>query len=77
MKALLPLRIIFSVWATPAFARGVTIPIGSIVKRVFTRAGKKTAVSSSAAGTGATAAGAVAKKESTTAASSGSKSMGS
>lgn len=34
-KALLPLRLIFSVWATPWFARVSVIPILNSVKKAF------------------------------------------
>ncbi|KUL92141.1 hypothetical protein ZTR_02276 [Talaromyces verruculosus] len=36
-KALLPLRIVASVWATPWFARVLLVPIGRGVKRIFRR----------------------------------------
>ncbi|KAL2220265.1 hypothetical protein M432DRAFT_589590 [Thermoascus aurantiacus ATCC 26904] len=36
-KALLPVRIIASVWATPWFARVVVVPVGSRVRRLFGR----------------------------------------
>jgi len=62
-KALLPLRLILSVWATPWFARWFVLPLTGRIGRLFGR-GKKAAappVKSDAAGTGATAAGAVTK----------------
>lgn len=36
-KALLPLRIVASVWATPWFARVLLVPIGRGLKRIFRR----------------------------------------
>ncbi|KAJ9261823.1 hypothetical protein DTO212C5_8151 [Paecilomyces variotii] len=36
-KALLPVRIAASVWATPWFARTVVGPVGSLAKKVFVR----------------------------------------
>ncbi|KAL1848413.1 hypothetical protein Plec18170_008011 [Paecilomyces lecythidis] len=36
-KALLPIRIAASVWATPWFARTVAGPVGNLAKRVFIR----------------------------------------
>jgi hypothetical protein len=36
-KALLPLRVVASVWATPWFARVLLVPIGRGVKRIFRR----------------------------------------
>jgi hypothetical protein len=58
-KMLLPLRIVFSVWGTPWFARMAVIPVMGLVKRMFGRG--KVASKSGAAGTGAVDAGAVAK----------------
>lgn len=34
-KALLPVRLIGSVWATPWFARVVVVPVGTSVRRLF------------------------------------------
>ena len=62
-KALLPLRLVLSVWATPWFARWFVLPITGRIGRFFGK-GKTTAkapVRDGAAGTGATAAGAVPK----------------
>lgn len=62
VKAILPVRIVFSVWATPWFARQTVLPLKAFVKRLF--GSKKTAkptTSGPVAGTGATGAGAVAK----------------
>lgn len=57
-KALLPLRLLLSVWGTPWFARITVVPVLSIVKRLFRRAPKAGVTTvSGAAGTGATAAG--------------------
>lgn len=36
-KALLPLRVVASVWATPWFARVLLVPVGRGVKRIFRR----------------------------------------
>lgn len=60
-KALLPLRLVLSVWATPWFARWTVLPVMGVVKRVWQRSGAKPGVSG-AAGTGAMAAGAVPKE---------------
>jgi len=58
-KALLPVRLIFSVWATPWFARVAIVPFTNIFRRLFRRTGKK-GTASGAARTGATGGGAVA-----------------
>ncbi|KAK4501132.1 hypothetical protein PRZ48_006938 [Zasmidium cellare] len=55
-KALLPVRLVGSVWATPWFARWTVLPITARVGRLFGR-GKKV----DATGTGAVGAGAVPK----------------
>jgi hypothetical protein len=66
-KALLPLRLVVSVWATPWFARWFVMPLTGRVGRFFRR-GKKgaaaatTSAKGNAAGTGATASGAVPKE---------------
>ncbi len=65
VKALLPLRIILSVWATPWFARVSVIPLTNFVKRAVGLRTSATAASG-AAGTGAVAAGAVGKTTETT-----------
>ncbi|KIW07271.1 uncharacterized protein PV09_02126 [Verruconis gallopava] len=65
-KALLPLRLIVSVWATPWFARWFVLPIAGRFASLFGR--RKAAVMSAqgkAAGTGATAAGSVTKNTTT------------
>lgn len=62
-KALLPVRLLLSVWATPWFARVAILPVTSLVGRLFGR-GRVTA--SGAAGTGAVGAGALPKKVDTT-----------
>lgn len=59
-KVLLPVRIMFSVWGTPGFARWAVLPIIRKVKTVFGR-GKKPDLKT-AAGTGAVEGGAVASK---------------
>ena len=51
-KALLPLRLVLSVWATPWFATLTVLPFMGAVKRMFRRGGG-TKVDSAAAGTGA------------------------
>ena len=68
VKALLPLRLVVSVWATPWFARVFVLPITGRIGRLFRGRGKSTVASKSmkaagtdAAKTGATAAGAVPK----------------
>ena len=53
-KAMLPGRIVFSVWATPWFARVFVGRVGGRLRGLFSR---KQAVPSSAAGTGATGKG--------------------
>ena len=63
-KALLPLRLILSVWATPWFARISVIPFTNIVRRIFRRGRANVNPASgtgAAAGTGAIGAGAVPK----------------
>ncbi|KAF6221080.1 hypothetical protein HO133_002761 [Letharia lupina] len=40
-KALLPLRLILSVWATPWFARVAIVPSTNLIRRTFTRRKKK------------------------------------
>jgi len=35
VKALLPLRIVLSVWGAPWFARWTVLPVGAAVKKVF------------------------------------------
>ncbi len=72
-KAILPIRLVFSVWATPWFARMSVIPVTNVFKRVFRRKPKTAVVANStstvvhapahlpAAGTGATGGGVVSK----------------
>ena len=36
-KALLPLRLILSVWATPWFARVAIVPSTNLIRRIFTK----------------------------------------
>lgn len=62
-KALLPLRIVLSVWATPWFARWTVLPVTNRISRLFSRSSKAagTATKSSAAGTGAVGGGAIPK----------------
>lgn len=61
-KALLPLRLVVSVWATPWFARWTVLPFTGFVKRMF---GRKTVTKGevskvgAAAGTGAVSGGAL------------------
>lgn len=66
-KALLPVRLVGSVWATPWFARVVVVPVARGVGRLFGRGGgvKKGVVgpgtgASGAAGTGAVGGGGMA-----------------
>lgn len=61
-KALLPVRLIFSVSATPWFARVAVGPATNGLRRLFGRKGKGAASASAAAGTGAVSAGVVAKE---------------
>lgn len=63
-KALLPLRLVLSVWGTPWFARWFVLPITGRLGRLFGRGQKASAapVKGNAAGTGATAAGAIPKE---------------
>lgn len=59
VKALLPVRILVSVWATPWFARVFMLPI----TKLFKRGGRKTVANGSgAAGTGAVGGGVAPKK---------------
>ncbi|CAI6303719.1 unnamed protein product [Periconia digitata] len=59
-KALLPLRIVASVWATPWFAQRAIVPVLQRFKGVFTRR-KQKSTESTGAGTGSTGAGAIPK----------------
>ncbi|KAF3009477.1 hypothetical protein E8E13_002836 [Curvularia kusanoi] len=59
-KVLLPVRIMFSVWGTPGFARWAVLPVIRKVKTVFGKGAKPDV--KSAAGTGAVEGGAVASK---------------
>ena len=60
-KALLPLRLVISVWATPWFARWTTLPFLNLLRRAFARRKGAAAVSSPAAGTGAVGGGVLPK----------------
>ncbi|KAK5119839.1 hypothetical protein LTR85_007165 [Meristemomyces frigidus] len=61
-KALLPLRLVVSVWGTPWFATWTVLPVTAAVKRMFRRgAGGKAAPNSPGVGTGAVGGGAVPK----------------
>ncbi|KAI4252103.1 MAG: hypothetical protein L6R42_008109, partial [Xanthoria sp. 1 TBL-2021] len=62
VKALLPLRIPLSVWATPWFARVALVPSINVCKKLFGKLRRKSPPSS-AAGTGATAAGVVSESK--------------
>ena len=64
-KALLPLRLILSVWTTPWFARISVIPFTNAVRRIFRRGRANMNPASgtvAAAGTGTIGAGAVGVK---------------
>lgn len=63
-KALLPLRLVLSVWGSPWFARWAILPITSRLTRLFSRgkAVKATPTSSGAAGTGAVVGGVLPKE---------------
>ncbi|KAK4995941.1 hypothetical protein LTR66_004335 [Elasticomyces elasticus] len=50
-KALLPVRLVFSVWATPWFARYTVLPVTEFVRKIFRRNRKKP-IPSVAAGPG-------------------------
>ncbi|KAF7185329.1 MIOREX complex component 11 [Pseudocercospora fuligena] len=63
-KALLPLRLILSVWATPWFARWTVLPITDRISKLFRRSKATSLKNTNAAGTGAAAAGVVPKKPS-------------
>lgn len=58
-KALLPVRLVVSVWGTPWFARWTVLPIMGIMKGIWTRSGRGSAraMTSPAAGTGAVGGG--------------------
>jgi len=64
-KALLPLRLLVSVWGTPWFARVFILPVTNWTARRFGRAGKTgtttTTAATAAGGTGAVSGGAVPK----------------
>lgn len=55
-KALLPLRLVASAWATPWFARWTSVPIFGVARRLFGRGSVK-AATSPGAGTGAVGGG--------------------
>lgn len=56
------MRLVFSVWATPWFARVAVVPATNGFRRLFRRKGKVAASASAAAGTGAVGAGVVARE---------------
>ncbi|EGP85310.1 uncharacterized protein MYCGRDRAFT_105511 [Zymoseptoria tritici IPO323] len=60
-KALLPLRLMLSVWATPWFARWTVLPVTNWLSRIVKRKGNVAAKGSATAGTGATAGGVLPK----------------
>ena len=60
-KALLPVRLLFSVWMTPWFARWTVLPFTDFIRRVILRRKAVNATKSSAAGTGAVGAGTLPK----------------
>ncbi|KAK5116116.1 hypothetical protein LTR62_008442 [Meristemomyces frigidus] len=61
-KALLPLRLVVSVWATPWFARWTVLPVTAALRRVWQRQGASVATRASAAGTGAVSGGVLPKE---------------
>lgn len=61
-KALLPLRLVVSVWGTPWFARWTVLPVTNTITRFWRRKGATKAAASPAAGTGATGAGVLPKE---------------
>lgn len=61
-KALLPLRLLLSVWATPWFAKATLLPIWRVAKRTVAKGTNSKPGPSAAAGTGAIGGGAIAKK---------------
>lgn len=62
-KALLPVRLVGSVWATPWFARWTVLPVGRWVERLFGRGkGVRKSGGGDAAGTGAVGGGILPKK---------------
>lgn len=65
-KALLPFRLLFSVWATPWFARVVVVPTMGVFKRVvgMGQKAKPAAIGSAAAGAGVAGVGVVPKEPS-------------
>jgi Hypothetical protein FLILHELTA len=50
VKALLPLRLFFSVWAAPWFARWTVVPVSNVVKGLFRRKAKPVGTEIAAAG---------------------------
>lgn len=64
-KALLPIRLLLSVWATPWFARWTTLPFTNVLRRWFSRNERATATTTRAAGTGAVGAGVLPKASNT------------
>ena len=61
VKMLLPLRIVFSVWGTPWFARACVLPMTGWIGRLFGIGKGKRPVASGAGGTGAVEGGVVQK----------------
>ncbi|KAK3679790.1 hypothetical protein LTR78_000166 [Recurvomyces mirabilis] len=61
-KALLPLRLILSMWGTPWFAKWTVLPFTAAVQRVWQSRTVGTAARSPAAGTGAVGAGVLPKE---------------
>nr|POE72802.1 hypothetical protein CFP56_30741 [Quercus suber] len=62
-KALLPLRLVLSMWGTPWFARYTVLPVSGLFRRLFAR--NSGAMKRPAAGTGATGGGVVSKDATT------------
>ena len=61
-KALLPLRLVLSVWGTPWFARWTVLPFTNRITKMFRRSKSGPTTKSPVAGTGAVGAGVVPKK---------------
>lgn len=60
-KALLPLRLVISVWGTPWFARWTILPVTAFLRRKFWTTKAVSATAAPAAGTGAVGAGVLPK----------------
>lgn len=65
VKALLPLRLLISVWGTPWFASWTVLPLQNALRRVFHRSMRTKSAASPAAGTGAVGGRAVPKDSKT------------